>query len=222
MRRTKETVSSLGKAVLITGCDTGFGNRLALKLNRNGYRVYATVLSVGSKGSQELAERATFVDKMHVLEMDVTDDTQVLDAYKHVRKDVLLSRPVVGSSMHRMLGLISLVISTAIASRLCSPPLHFSTVVSRISVIIKSVKTLSTMEWWSTLFSLLQTHNQLFSGVLAHKTRFNLSVSIEIKPRTLVQTFGVKFAINTFEQVIQKHKLKINYGGLTDVGSIYT
>ncbi|CAG2104147.1 unnamed protein product [Medioppia subpectinata] len=27
------------------GCDTGFGNRLALKLNRNGYRVYATVLS---------------------------------------------------------------------------------------------------------------------------------------------------------------------------------
>lgn len=32
-------VSASGKAVLITGCDTGFGHSLALRLDRLGYQV---------------------------------------------------------------------------------------------------------------------------------------------------------------------------------------
>ncbi|CAG2166630.1 unnamed protein product [Oppiella nova] len=66
--RTKKMVSSLGKAVLIT--------------------VYATVLSADSKGAQQLVTSATFVEKMHVLEMDVTNDTQVLNAYRRLQKDL--------------------------------------------------------------------------------------------------------------------------------------
>ena len=73
---------------LIIGCDSGFGNRLAYKLNQNGFRVYATVLSENSEGSKQLLRSAVFEDKMHVLEMDVTNDENVRRVYREVTKDL--------------------------------------------------------------------------------------------------------------------------------------
>ena len=70
------------------GCDSGFGNRLAHKLNQNGFRVYATVLSAANEGSKDLVKSAVFEDKMHVLEMDVTKDESMRSAYREVKKDL--------------------------------------------------------------------------------------------------------------------------------------
>ena len=36
------TIDPSNKAVLITGCDTGFGHKLAVKLSTYGFTVYAT------------------------------------------------------------------------------------------------------------------------------------------------------------------------------------
>ncbi|CAG2116774.1 unnamed protein product [Medioppia subpectinata] len=74
----------MGKAVLITGCDTGLGHHLALRLNERGFRVYATVVSESSAGAQQLTSKARFAHKMHVIGMDVTKHDQVQKAYDYV------------------------------------------------------------------------------------------------------------------------------------------
>ena len=51
-------VSSQGRAVFITGCDTGFGHGLAHRLDRLGFKVFAGCLApgkyqyLGTKGEQ--------------------------------------------------------------------------------------------------------------------------------------------------------------------------
>ena len=49
------------------GCDSGFGNRLAQRLNQMGFRVYATVLSTDSTGAEQLKAKAIFEEQMIVL-----------------------------------------------------------------------------------------------------------------------------------------------------------
>ncbi|CAG2114117.1 unnamed protein product, partial [Medioppia subpectinata] len=65
-------------------CDTGFGHRLALRLNERGFRVYATVISESSAGAQQLTSKAQFAHKMHVIGMNVTKHEQVQKAYDYV------------------------------------------------------------------------------------------------------------------------------------------
>lgn len=75
------SVSGDDKAVLITGCDTGFGHRLAKRLSRKGFLVFAGCLSSRSNGAEELK----LLPNIHVLQLDVTDQKQVdgaLDAVK--------------------------------------------------------------------------------------------------------------------------------------------
>ncbi|CAG2112347.1 unnamed protein product, partial [Medioppia subpectinata] len=83
--KPKIMLSSMGKAVLITGCDTGFGHRLAVRLNQRGFRVYATVISESSDGAIGLTSKVPYPDKMHVLAMDVTSEEQVQKAVEHVK-----------------------------------------------------------------------------------------------------------------------------------------
>jgi NAD(P)-dependent dehydrogenase (short-subunit alcohol dehydrogenase family) len=73
---------------LIKGCDSGFGNRLALKLNEHGFRVYATVLDPSGSGSQNLITNARFTDKTKVLKMDVTNEEEINKTYEEIENDL--------------------------------------------------------------------------------------------------------------------------------------
>ncbi|KAH6923553.1 hypothetical protein HPB50_002192 [Hyalomma asiaticum] len=77
----RKLVDGDGKAVLVTGCDTGFGNLLAKRLSRDGFMVYAGCLNASSEEAGELAKESN----IHVLQMDVTNEAEVdsaLDAVK--------------------------------------------------------------------------------------------------------------------------------------------
>ena len=65
------------KAVLITGCDTGFGNLSAKLLNKYGFRVYATCLNADSDGASDLKVNCKYPKKMHILQMNVSNDDQI-------------------------------------------------------------------------------------------------------------------------------------------------
>jgi NAD(P)-dependent dehydrogenase (short-subunit alcohol dehydrogenase family) len=73
---------------MIKGCDSGFGNRLAMKLNEHGFRVYATVLDPSGSGSQNLITNARFKDKTKVLKMDVTNEEEINKTYEQIENDL--------------------------------------------------------------------------------------------------------------------------------------
>lgn len=78
------------KVVLISGCDTGFGNLFAKYLNRKGYHVFASCLT--SESLKELKEDATDPAKMHPFIMDITKDEQMESALRLV-EDYLSKHP---------------------------------------------------------------------------------------------------------------------------------
>lgn len=71
------------KAVLITGCDSGFGRALALKCVRNGFTVFAGCLT--KQGGDGLAKEAAS-DRLHVVSLDVSKDESVAEAKKFVEE----------------------------------------------------------------------------------------------------------------------------------------
>lgn len=73
-----------GKAVLITGCDTGFGHRLAKRLSRKGFLVFAGCLSSKSDGAEELK----LIPNIKVMQLDVTDQKQIDDALDAVKEQL--------------------------------------------------------------------------------------------------------------------------------------
>ncbi|XP_075531948.1 retinol dehydrogenase 7-like [Dermacentor variabilis] len=73
-----------GKAVLITGCDTGFGHRLAKRLSRKGFLVFAGCLSSKSDGAKELK----LLPNINVMQLDVTDQKQIDDALDAVKEQL--------------------------------------------------------------------------------------------------------------------------------------
>mmetsp|Transcript_784 Transcript_784/g.1410 ORF Transcript_784/g.1410 Transcript_784/m.1410 type:complete len:221 (+) Transcript_784:253-915(+) len=82
--KIKAVASSEGDAielaVLITGCDSGFGYDLALGLASKGFVVFAGCLR------KESWEQFAGINKIKPLQMDITDDTEVADAEAQVRK----------------------------------------------------------------------------------------------------------------------------------------
>ncbi|GFO33237.1 D-beta-hydroxybutyrate dehydrogenase, mitochondrial [Plakobranchus ocellatus] len=72
---TLRHVNPEGKVVLITGCDSGFGNACARRLNAAGYTVVAACLDDTSEGAQRLMEMAN--GHMIVIKLDLTDDDSV-------------------------------------------------------------------------------------------------------------------------------------------------
>ncbi|CAG2120349.1 unnamed protein product [Medioppia subpectinata] len=77
------------RAVLVTGCDSGFGNALAMKLNEHGFRVYATVLDTEGEGARNLLTRQRFDGQTRVVRMDVTSDQEVNKVYETVAKELV-------------------------------------------------------------------------------------------------------------------------------------
>jgi NAD(P)-dependent dehydrogenase (short-subunit alcohol dehydrogenase family) len=70
-----------GKYVLISGCDTGFGNGLAIELDKQGFNVLAGVYNPDNKVSltKILSSRAT------VFQLDVTRQEDIDVAYEMIR-----------------------------------------------------------------------------------------------------------------------------------------
>uniref|UniRef100_A0A4W6DJK1 3-hydroxybutyrate dehydrogenase, type 1 n=1 Tax=Lates calcarifer TaxID=8187 RepID=A0A4W6DJK1_LATCA len=72
-----------GKAVFITGCDSGFGNALAKHLHRLGFTVFAGCLL---KGAKELEEFHS--DRMRVVQLDVCSEEQVNQAVEYIKDNL--------------------------------------------------------------------------------------------------------------------------------------
>ncbi|XP_010004500.1 PREDICTED: estradiol 17-beta-dehydrogenase 2 [Chaetura pelagica] len=70
------------RAVLITGSDTGIGHALAKYLDSLGFVVFAGVLNKDGPGAEEL--RQTCSQRLSLLQLDITNATQVKEAYKKV------------------------------------------------------------------------------------------------------------------------------------------
>ncbi|XP_019622982.1 PREDICTED: retinol dehydrogenase 16-like isoform X2 [Branchiostoma belcheri] len=72
------------KTVLITGCDTGFGNLLARRLDQLGLRVFAGCLT--EAGVAELRQACS--ERLQPIQMDVTKTDSVQDAFRLVEQAV--------------------------------------------------------------------------------------------------------------------------------------
>ncbi|BFZ17507.1 hypothetical protein BsWGS_20557 [Bradybaena similaris] len=79
-------VDPRGKAVFITGCDSGFGRELAERLDAMGYQVFAGCLAPDREGARSLKESAS--DRLQVVPIDVTDDFQVSQAVRFVKSQL--------------------------------------------------------------------------------------------------------------------------------------
>ncbi len=67
-----------GKAILITGCSSGFGKLMAESYARKGAKVFATMRNLPRPEADELRELAKEENlDLHVIEIDVADDAQV-------------------------------------------------------------------------------------------------------------------------------------------------
>lgn len=80
-----EQVIPKGKAVLITGCDTGFGHQLVHQLLDYGFTVFAGCLRPDSAGARKLKSYGKS-NKIFILDMDVTKEQSVqnsLNSFKH-------------------------------------------------------------------------------------------------------------------------------------------
>jgi NAD(P)-dependent dehydrogenase (short-subunit alcohol dehydrogenase family) len=75
-------IDAHGKYILISGCDTGFGHRLAIELDKQGFHVFAGVYNADSKGSltEQLSLRAT------VFPLDITRQQDIEAAYHLVKE----------------------------------------------------------------------------------------------------------------------------------------
>ncbi|KAK8763983.1 hypothetical protein V5799_033412 [Amblyomma americanum] len=105
----RKAVSTEGKAVLVTGCDTGFGHHAAKRFAQDGFTVFAGCLNAASDGAKELATRAN----VHVLQLDITSDDQVYKALDEVKKSLgsngrvtIPGTTVYCMSKHAMLSLV--------------------------------------------------------------------------------------------------------------------
>ncbi|XP_066267260.1 D-beta-hydroxybutyrate dehydrogenase, mitochondrial-like isoform X1 [Branchiostoma lanceolatum] len=81
----KSRVSGNGKAVFITGCDSGFGFGLAKRLDSLGFTVFAGCLLADSGGEGSKKLRAECSSRLRTVQIDVTDDGQVRAAVQQVK-----------------------------------------------------------------------------------------------------------------------------------------
>jgi len=74
------------KAVFITGCDTGFGSRLAKELDSHGFQVFAGCLNVDCDGAQQLKSSCSKL--LHLVQLDVTKPVQITTAVEVVQSSL--------------------------------------------------------------------------------------------------------------------------------------
>ncbi|KAG6941010.1 hydroxysteroid 11-beta dehydrogenase 2 [Chelydra serpentina] len=72
-----------GKAVFITGCDSGFGQQAARHLDSMGFKVFASVLDLESAGAKELRQSCS--PGLTLLQMDLTKPEDIRKAQQLVQ-----------------------------------------------------------------------------------------------------------------------------------------
>lgn len=80
-RESKRVDDKEQKYVYITGCDTGFGNHLAKRMDALGFRVIAGCYT--EKGEDELRKSAS--DRLTTVQLDVADSESVSRAADHIK-----------------------------------------------------------------------------------------------------------------------------------------
>ncbi|XP_074887783.1 D-beta-hydroxybutyrate dehydrogenase, mitochondrial-like isoform X4 [Buteo buteo] len=85
-RRARRALPAEGKAVLITGCDKGFGHALAKRLHAKGFTVFAGCLLMDENGDGARELKNMKSDRMKVLQMDVCSDQEVAQAVDFVKR----------------------------------------------------------------------------------------------------------------------------------------
>ncbi|XP_019909451.1 retinol dehydrogenase 7 [Esox lucius] len=86
LRRGNQAVVGAGRAVLITGCDSGFGNHLARRLDAQGFVVFACCLFPDEVGAQTLLKESS--SNVKILKLDVTKDEDVMQARTVVQSNL--------------------------------------------------------------------------------------------------------------------------------------
>ncbi|XP_074957937.1 11-beta-hydroxysteroid dehydrogenase type 2 isoform X2 [Phalacrocorax aristotelis] len=71
------------RAVLVTGCDSGFGQATAQHLDAMGFRVFASVLDPQGPGAQEL--RRSCSPSLTLLQMDLTKPEDIKHVLQHIQ-----------------------------------------------------------------------------------------------------------------------------------------
>uniref|UniRef100_A0A3Q3VNV2 11-beta-hydroxysteroid dehydrogenase type 2 n=1 Tax=Mola mola TaxID=94237 RepID=A0A3Q3VNV2_MOLML len=77
-RTSPATLPVRGKAVFVTGCDSGFGKATAKQLDAMGFEVFATVLDLSADGARDL--QRTCSTHLTLLQVDITQPQQVQQA----------------------------------------------------------------------------------------------------------------------------------------------
>lgn len=67
--------------VLITGCDSGFGNESAKRFDRIGCHVFAACFT--DKGRESLQQECS--DRLHAIKLEVTKKESIQEAYEYVK-----------------------------------------------------------------------------------------------------------------------------------------
>ena len=88
VKRFTKSVCGIGKAVLITGADTGFGHLLSLRLNELGFYVYAGCLNSTSDDAQSLVSNAKYRKAIELVQLDVTSDKDIRAANVQVQSSL--------------------------------------------------------------------------------------------------------------------------------------
>ena len=102
---TKPTL--LKDRILVTGCDSGFGNLLAKRLDGKGFHVFAACLTENGRADLE----AVTSDRLRAFLMDVSTQQSVENGYKFVRENLLEN----GGNQHvttPYIGLVQIILIT--------------------------------------------------------------------------------------------------------------
>ncbi len=75
------------RAVLITGCSSGFGKGLALALHQQGFVVFAGFHSAKGDTAEQFKLLGQSTGRLHVLQLDVTDQAQIDQAVEYVKEN---------------------------------------------------------------------------------------------------------------------------------------
>ncbi|CAB3377377.1 Hypothetical predicted protein [Cloeon dipterum] len=79
-------VTTAGKSVLITGCDSRLGSLFARQLDSLGFTVYAGCLRVESETAAKLKSESS--GRLHLIKLDVTSESDIKAAVNYIKKNL--------------------------------------------------------------------------------------------------------------------------------------